>query len=246
MTGAARNPYGERMDVSNPPGHWPRCRGTGAKIDTQAGVATCPVCGRNNVAVNRHRKLVAHKPKAVSLDGPIAGVRMEATIVDDPMPAVPRLSSQQARMLLSISTHGDPLAHCRTQSDHGGAHGTLTSLHRHGLATFVREARKGAPSTLVLTELGRRALADHQRRNGGAELALSAAPAAAGSRRRGAREVGQHLTQGEARAAADRLVRRYLRARSAETAARDFGRHERDLVAWVTLALFKASKGERP
>ena len=34
-------------------GHWPRCAGTGTRIVMDAGVATCPTCGRNNVAIRR-------------------------------------------------------------------------------------------------------------------------------------------------------------------------------------------------
>lgn len=151
----------------------------------------------------------------------------------------PRLSSQQARMLLSISTHGDALAHCRTSSDHGGADGTLTSLHRHKLVTYVREARKGSPSTLVLTDLGRLALADHQRRTGGATLALSPAAPARG-RRRG--RAAPQVTDSAARDTAERVVRRYLRACGGDRAGFDYGDRERDLTAWITAELVKAGR----
>jgi hypothetical protein len=66
-------------------------------------------------------------------------------------PARRILTASMRRMLRNLRDHGDPLHHCRTQADHGGADGTLRALVRRGLAEWT-------PLGVVITEAGRAAI----------------------------------------------------------------------------------------
>jgi hypothetical protein len=63
-----------------------------------------------------------------------------------------RLSRPQWRMLRNVKRGLSPNAHCRTQSEHGGADGTFRSLIRYGLLTGGG----------TLTKKGRAALLAHE------------------------------------------------------------------------------------